>query len=45
VEGSSCGLIKVLSQHWPGESEENHENPVRIVGVLVEIQTCQASDD
>jgi hypothetical protein len=26
VEGSSHGLIKVLSQNLPGGTEENHEN-------------------
>jgi hypothetical protein len=38
-EGSSCGLIEVLSWHLPGRTEENSEKPFRIVGVLAEIQT------
>jgi hypothetical protein len=26
VEGSGCSLIKLLSQHLAGGTEENHEN-------------------
>jgi hypothetical protein len=32
-------LFEVLSQHLPGETEENHKKCVRITGVPVEIQT------
>jgi hypothetical protein len=32
LEGNSCGLHKVLSQHSPEGTDENHEKPVRIVG-------------
>jgi hypothetical protein len=42
IKGSEVighGLIKILSQHLPGEPEENHEVPVRIGGVLDEIRT------
>jgi hypothetical protein len=38
-KGSGRGLIEVLSQHLPGEAEENDENPVRITGVPTEIRT------
>jgi hypothetical protein len=27
LEGTNRGLIKVLSQHLPGGTEENHEKP------------------
>jgi hypothetical protein len=27
LEGNGCGLIEILSQHMPGETEENQENP------------------
>jgi hypothetical protein len=36
-EGSGHGLIKELSQHVPGGTEDNHEYSVRIAGVLAEI--------
>jgi hypothetical protein len=40
LEGSGgLVLIEVLSQHLPGETEENYKKSVRIAGVPVEIQT------
>jgi hypothetical protein len=36
MEGDGRGLIEVLSQHLPGETEEYHE---RVRGVPVEIRT------
>jgi hypothetical protein len=38
-EGNSCGLFKVLYQHLPGGTEENCENPIRIVDAVMTIQT------
>jgi hypothetical protein len=32
-KGSSYGSVEVVPQHFPGESEESHENPVRIAGI------------
>jgi hypothetical protein len=37
-KGSSHGVMKVLSQHLPGETKENHEKPLPGV-VLVDVQT------
>jgi hypothetical protein len=34
----SLGVIEKLPQHLTGEIEENHENPVMISGVSVEIR-------
>jgi hypothetical protein len=34
----AMGFFKVLSQHFAGGTEENHETSVRIFGLLVEIQ-------
>jgi hypothetical protein len=39
LEGSSCGLIDVLSWHLCGGTKENHENLSRVVSVPAEIQT------
>jgi hypothetical protein len=39
VEESGRDLIKVLSQHWPGVTEENHEPAVMKTGLRVEIWT------
>jgi hypothetical protein len=36
LEGSSFDIIKVLSQHLPLRTEENHENPARIAGILAD---------
>jgi len=33
------GLITALFWHIPGETEENHEKPIRIASVKIEIQT------
>jgi hypothetical protein len=27
LEESSCGLIQILSLHFPGRTEENYEKP------------------
>jgi hypothetical protein len=39
LEGSSRGLIEVLSPRFSGETEENHENSFGVATVRVEIQT------
>jgi hypothetical protein len=37
-EGNSCSLIMVLSQHFPGGSEENYKSSVsRIASVFAKI--------
>lgn len=32
VRGSFCDLFNVVSQYLSGETEENHENPMRVAG-------------
>jgi hypothetical protein len=32
-------LFKILSQHLPGETEENHKSSVRIAGLWAEAET------
>jgi hypothetical protein len=39
VERSGRGLIKALSRKFPGGTEEDHEEPVRIAGLRAEIWT------
>jgi hypothetical protein len=39
LEGSGCGLIKILSGNLPRGAEEIHENLIRITDVLPEIQS------
>jgi hypothetical protein len=37
LDGNNCGLVKVLPQHFSGETEEKHKKPVRKAGDLAEI--------
>jgi hypothetical protein len=39
-EGRGCGLSEVLYQHFPGGTQENHEN-LKITAVPAEIRTTQ----
>jgi hypothetical protein len=39
LEGSVRGLIEALFCHLPRDTEGNHEKPVRIANVPVEIRT------
>jgi hypothetical protein len=45
LEGIICGLIQILSLHFPGGTPENHEESVRILGVPVEIRTGHFPND
>jgi hypothetical protein len=38
-EVSGQDLVEVLFRHFPGETEENHEQLIRITGILFENRT------
>lgn len=44
LEGNGHGLVKVLSRHLSGWTEENREEPVMISSFLAEVQMENLSD-
>jgi len=40
VRGSFCDFFNVISQYLSGETEEKHENPIRVAGHCGSILRC-----